>query len=208
MTEDSQVWSSILVTGTLKPVGENWRFWLEGIGRFGNDMSTLSQGMIRPAIGYALNEHGSFWLGYAHVVTDTPFAGTSFDEDRVWQQFLWTQPLGAGTAQSRSRLEQRFADKGSDTGWRLRQLFKLAWPISRVRPLSLVASDEVFVNFDDSDWGPRTGFDQNRAFAGFGYAIGNTLQIEVGYLNQFIAQSTGPDRMTHALAISLMTSIP
>lgn len=208
LLEDSQVWSSITATGTLKPVGDKWRYWLEGVGRFGNDMSTLSQGIVRPAVGYALNERASVWLGYAHVFTDTPFVKTSFDEDRSWQQFLWTQSLGAGTFTTRARLEQRFSDTGSDTASRYRHFMKLAWPIKPLPGVSAVAWDEVFVNLDDVDWGPRAGLDQNRAFVGMGYAFSKTVKTELGYLNQFIDRPTNPNRMTHGMAINLILAFP
>ena len=208
LLEDSQVWGAITSTGTLKPLGDKWRFWLEGQGRFGNDMSTLSQGILRPGVGYALNEHASIWLGYAHVFTDTPFTRTSFDEDRVWQQFLWTQALGAGTFTTRARLEQRFFDNVSDTGWRYRHLFKVSYPIKGIPNVSAVAFDEVFVNLDDVAGGPQAGLDQNRAFARMGYAFSKVVKTEIGYLNQYIDRPTNPNRMTHALAINLFLSFP
>lgn len=208
LLDDSQVWSSITATGTLKPAGDKWRYWLEGVGRFGNDVSTLSQGIVRPALGYALNEHASVWLGYAHIFTDTPFVKTSFDEDRSWQQFLWTQPLGAGTFTTRARLEQRFSDTGSDTASRYRHFFKLTWPIKGLSNVSAVTYDEVFVNLDDVDWGPQAGLDQNRAFVGMGYAFSKTVKTELGYLNQFIDRPGTPNRMTHGLAINLLLIFP
>ncbi len=208
LLEDSQVWGSITATGTLKPAGEKWRYWLEGVGRFGNDMSTLSQGFVRPALGYALNEHASVWVGYAHIFTDTPFTKNSFDEDRSWQQLLWTRPLGSGTFTTRARLEQRFADSGSDTASRYRHLFKLARPVKTFPNVSAIVSDESFINLDDVDWGPQAGLDQNRAFIGMGYALSKVVKTEVGYLNQYIDRPTNPNRMSHALAINLLFTFP
>ena len=208
LLEDSQIWSAVLATGTLKPVGEHWRYWMEGAARFGNDMSTLSQGMIRPGVGYALNPNASLWLGYAHIVTDTPFARKTFDENRIWQQFMWNRPVGAGTFSARSRLEQRFADSGDDVPWRFRQFFKMAYPIAALPKISAVAWDEVFVNLDDADWGPQSGFDQNRAFVGAGYGFSKVVRAEVGYFNQFIDRPINPNRMTHALSINLFLTFP
>jgi hypothetical protein len=208
LMEDSQVWAGILSTGTLKPLGDKWHFWLEGQGRFGNDVTTLSQGFIRPGVGYALSEHVSIWFGYAHIFTDTPFARTSFDEERVWQQLIWSQPLGAGSFTSRGRLEQRFLDTLSDTGWRYRQFFKIAYPIRSLPGVSAVAFDEVFVNLNDVSGGAQAGFDQNRAFAGLGYAFTKRVKTEVGYLHQFIDRPVNPNRVTNALAINLFLNFP
>lgn len=206
LLEDSQVWASVLATKPLQANGGPWRLWLEGLARFGNDMSTLSQGMIRPGIGYALSEHASVWMGYAHIFTDTPFSRTSIDEDRIWQQFIWTQAAGAGSFTTRGRLEERFVDNLSGTGWRYRHFFKISYPIAGLPGFSAVAFDEVFFNLKDTDGGPQAGFDQNRAFAGLAHALNSEIKTEIGYVNQFIDRPTNPNRMTHALAISLYLS--
>ncbi|SFI16850.1 Protein of unknown function [Nitrosomonas sp. Nm34] len=63
---------------------KNWRLWLEGQGRFANDPIQFSQAIIRPGIGYALNDKITIWGGYAWVPTSKPFAnpngGRDFDE--------------------------------------------------------------------------------------------------------------------------------
>lgn len=209
--EDFQTWANITATGSFAPLGDQWknvRWWLEGQGRFGNDASRFSQGMIRPGIGYALNDHASVWLGYAWIPTEEPFTTNPFDEHRIWQQFLWTSPTSFGTFTSRSRLEERFASSGSDVGLRYRQLFKLSYPLNFVPNFSLVVSDEVFVNLKDANWGPISGFDQNRAFGGIGYNFTKNIKTEVGYMNQFINRFSKPDRMDHILSLNLSLTFP
>ena len=52
LREDFQTWTNITANGSfglLDPRLTKYRFWLEGQGRFGNDSTTLSQGMVRPA---------------------------------------------------------------------------------------------------------------------------------------------------------------
>lgn len=191
--------------GVVDPRLKKLRYWLEGVGRFGNDISDLSQGMIRPGLGYSLSDKTSIWLGYAYVFTDAPFAKRGFDEHRIWQQFLWTQPTKqVGTLTSRSRLEQRFAETGDDVAFRFRQLFKISWPIPFNPSFSLVASDEVFVNISNADWGPRQGLDQNRAFVGAGYNFDKHIKTEIGYMNQYIDRPVNPDRMDHILSVNLL----
>jgi hypothetical protein len=211
LADDGQVWGNVTATGSLDGLGvgwHGWRYWLEGQGRFGNDMSNLSQGLIRPAVGYTLSDHASVWGGYAYIYTDTPFASRAFDEHRLWQQFLWTQATDFGSFTSRSRFEQRFASTGDDAALRFRQLFKLSWPIPVAKDFSLVTSEEIFVNLSNADWGPHGGLDQNRAFAGIGYTFDKHIKAEVGYMNQFINRPTSPDRMTHILALNLIINYP
>lgn len=206
---DAQLWSNVTAVGSfrfLSPKLGRLRYWLEGQGRFGNDMSDFSQGFVRPGLGWALSDRASAWVGYAYVATDAPFAapGRSFYENRVWEQFQWAQPTAIGAFTARTRLEQRFATSGSVTGVRARQLFKLSWPIPAFPELRLVGADEVFVNLNSTDWGPQAGLDQNRFFAGLGYALGENVTTEIGYLNLFIARDERIDRMDNILAINFL----
>jgi hypothetical protein len=205
--EDFQTWGNITATGGLgfiDPQLQRFRYWLEGQGRFGDDTSVFSQGMVRPGLGYALSSRASIWLGYAWIPTGEPFTQKPFDEHRIWQQFLWTDRWSVGAFTSRSRLEQRFADSGDDVGWRFRQLFKLSWPIPMAPKFSLVGADEVFININKADWGPDHGLDQNRAFAGIGYNFDEHVKTEIGYMNQYIHKTNAPDRMDHILSVNLL----
>lgn len=204
-TEDFQTWGNITATGSLdilSPSLKSFKYWLEGQGRFGNDTSQFSQGMLRAGLGYKLNEQTSVWLGYAWVPTEEPFTKTPFDEHRIWQQVLWSDKFSFGTLTSRSRLEQRFIPTGSEVGWRFRQMFKVSVPMPFAPDFSLVASDEYFANINKTNYGADDGFDQNRAFGGIGYNFNKNIKTEVGYMNQYI-RKTGPDRMDHILSLNL-----
>lgn len=204
-TEDFQTWGNITATASLdklNPDLKNFKVWLEGQGRFGNDTSLFSQGMLRTGLGYQLNQQTSVWLGYAWVPTDEPFTKKAFDEHRIWQQIMWSDKFSFGTLTSRSRLEQRFIPTGSQIGWRFRQMFKISVLLSFATDFSLVASDEYFANINKTNYGADDGFDQNRAFAGVGYNFNKNIKTEIGYMNQYI-RKTGPDRMDHILSLNL-----
>jgi uncharacterized protein DUF2490 len=54
--------------------------------RFGDDVSELDQLILRPAVGYKLNDHFPLWQGYAWVGNYQP----SFrEENRLYQQLLY-----------------------------------------------------------------------------------------------------------------------
>ncbi|MGZ8191528.1 MAG: DUF2490 domain-containing protein [Methylococcaceae bacterium] len=208
--EDFQTWGNITAIGSLDVINPDWKnykYWLEGQGRFGNDTSQFSQGMVRTGLGYTLldddDDHLSLWLGYAWVPTDEPFTKTAFDEHRIWQQLLWTNKLPYGTLTSRARLEQRFLDTGDDVGWRYRHLLKISIPMPFAPGFSLVGSDEFFVNINDTDWGAADGFDQNRVFAGIGYDVNKNIKSELGYMNQYINKAYSPNLMDHILSVNL-----
>lgn len=204
--EDFQTWGNITAIGSLEiidPTLKNFKYWLEGQGRFGLDTSDFSQGMLRTGLGYQLNKQSSIWLGYAWIPTDDPFTSAAFDEHRIWQQYLWSDTFSFGTLTSRSRLEQRFLPTGSQVGWRFRQLLKLSVAMPFAPDFSLVASDEYFANINKTNYGADDGFDQNRVFAGIGYNINKNIKTELGYMNQYIRRSNRPDLMDHILSANM-----
>ncbi|MDP1558675.1 MAG: DUF2490 domain-containing protein [Nitrosomonas sp.] len=212
--EDFEVWGNVTAIGSLAPVNQNlknFRFWLEGQGRFGNDASQFSQSLMRPGVGYAVNDKTTVWLGYAWAPTAQPFAlKHPFNEHRIWQQVLWADNFSFGRVTSRSRLEQRFFDESapgdSDVAHRFRQFFKLAVPMPFVSPkVSFIIQDEIFVNLTNTDRGIFNGFDQNRIFSGLAYRFNQIVTGEVGYMNQYYNRphSARPDQMVHILGVNL-----
>lgn len=204
---DFQTWGAVVATGSLKsfnPAWKNFKYWAEFQGRFGDDTSRLSQVMVRPGIGYEINPNSSVWVGYGWIPTDDPFTKTPFNERRLWQQFSWKDSYSFGTLSSRTRFEQRWAPRvGDDTAFRLRQMLKISSPLSQAPAYSLVASDEYFLNLNDTDWSPKSGFDQNRLFLGIGYNFDKNSKTEIGYMNQYINRSnTSVNLNDHILSIN------
>lgn len=203
--EDFHTWGDAIVTGDLgrfNPALKNVKYMVEGLGRFGNDSSRLSLGMVRAGLGYGLTENTSVWLGYAFITYDEPFARNPFDEHRIWQDFRWSHKFAYATLSTRSRLEQRFMDTGSETGWRFRQRVKTSIPFAFAPDYSLVGYEEYFANINQTNYGADDGFDQNRLFAGLGYQFNKQTNTEIGYLNNYLRRN-GPDRMYHYLAVNV-----
>ena len=204
LAKDFQTWDNLTATGSLgiiNPDLKNAKYWLEGQGRFGNNSSQFSQGMVRAGLGYTVMDKVSVWLGYAFIPTEEPFAKKPFDEHRIWQQVLWNDKFADITLTSRSRLEERFMETGSDVGWRFRQMFKASVPMAY--DFSFVLSDEYFANINKTNYGADEGFDQNRAFAGIGYNFDKNIKTEIGYMNQYIRKPNSADRMSDILSVNL-----
>ena len=204
---DFHTWGTATAVGSLEnvnPALKNFKYWAEFQGRFGDDTSRLSQAIIRPGIGYALNNTTSVWMGYALVHTAEPFSKTTFNERRFWQQLLWSDNFTFGSVSSRSRLEERLAPRlGDDTAMRFRQMFKISVPLTAAPAYSVVASDEYFLNLNNNDWGPRRGFNQNRAFIGLGHNFNKGINYEIGYMNQYIKRNLTPiNQNNHILSIN------
>ena len=117
--QDFQIWTNVTATGALERVDPRLArllYWLEAQGRFGNDATTLSQGILRPGLGYALSPTASVWVGYAYVPTMEPFTTTDRNEQRVWEQFSWSTGTDWGAFASRSRLETAIQATGFGCG--------------------------------------------------------------------------------------------
>ncbi len=202
--DDGEIWTALVLQGKLgakdTPL-ERWRLWLDLHDRQRDEGERLDTAIVRPGIGYALTDRITVHAGYAAVWTDAARRDTQL-ENRVWQQVVWMIPVGDLNVQSRTRLEQRFNETDGDTGWRLRQMVKTTVPLTADKRTFVSVWDELFWDLDDTDWGQRQGFRQNRAFLGLGRFLdeGKKFGVEGGYLNQWI-DKPGEDRMNHCLSI-------
>ncbi|CAE6495934.1 MAG TPA: DUF2490 domain-containing protein [Nitrosomonas nitrosa] len=219
VASDFQTWGQVMANINLGNVTgnenlKNWRLWLEGQGRFGNDSTQFTQSLIRPGIGYAINDKVTIWAGYAWAPTAEPISGRHpYDEHRLWQQVTWNEELSFGKFSWRSRFEQRFFDQmvpdpgPNDVAYRFRQLIKLAIPMPFISPkLSFIVQDEIFIAMNTPHKGWITnGFDQNRGFVGLAWKFNPTVTGEVGYLNQYINRphNARPDQMIHIVGVNV-----
>jgi hypothetical protein len=207
LVEDAGVWGYVIAQGSFGLIDPQWQRFLwsmEATGRYRDGGKELNQSILRPALGYALSDKLSAWLGYAWNAF-YPAVGNAVDENRIWQQLLWSDQTALGRFTSRSRLEQRFIETaGGNVSWRFRQMFKLSFPLKY--SFSLVGWDEVFAGLDDPDgkapFGAVKGFDQNRAFFGFGYDFDKHVRAEVGYMNQYLSREP-LDQLNNIAAFTL-----
>lgn len=204
--DDTGLWLALFASGKLNSHDEEspWRWWYDGHLRWFDDSDGFGQSIVRPGIGYKVAENTTLWAGYAWIHTE-PATPSPFDEHRTWQQLTWGHKFDPTTLDLRSRLEQRFMESDGDVGWRFRQLAALRRPLAEDSSFTLVAWDEMFFHLNDTDWGSKSGFDQNRAFLGFGWKprAEASWRVEIGYLNQFIDRASGVDTSNHLLSMNL-----
>lgn len=166
---------------------------------------------------------GARILGVASVLvgvlltlwTGEAVAGDPRDGEQLWAMaalqggFGFLNPkldrVKGFTLQSRTRLEQRIIQE--NVGWRLREFVKGTVNVPGSDRIYLAAYDELFFDLDDTTWsvgGQRSGFRQNRAFAGLGFRLdpGKHISFEAGYLNQWFDRRK-EDRMNHVLSLNL-----
>lgn len=195
---EPQVWTATFVQARLEPE-RGATAWLDLHARRRGG-STLY--ILRPALGWTFGPL-AVYAGYASIPIDAD-EGAGTHEQRTWQQAIYTHALGAAVKlQGRARLEQRFG-AGDEVGNRLRVFGRAQWAPDPAIALQLVAWDELFVQLDDTDWGPVAGFDQNRAFAGLGVDAGlRGVRFELGYTNVALRG----DRMDHVVAANVFVTI-
>ena len=198
---DLQSWNIITMTKSQSYL----TYSLESQLRFGDDTSRLSQAIIRPSIGYELTKQHSLWLGYGWIYTTKPFSNQSFDEHRLWQQYLFMQEYALGKISVRTRLEERFIEGTSKTGFRLRELIKIQRPFVHTMPFYIVGSNEIFIQVNNTiKTGNNSGFEQNRLFIGFGFYPEKKWSLELGYQSQIINRIGQPTFNGNAIIVNLL----
>lgn len=179
--------------------GERWGASFDGQFRFTNSSLQLQNILLRPSINYYFKGNTVAALGYAYVTTngqDAAGTHTFRPESRIWEQLIFNSKIGtSSTLQHRFRLEQRFL--GNTTGLndryfaqRLRYFARAVIPFhadsSFVKGPFLGLQNEMFLNVVNKDKVNRHFFDQNRAYIAFGYRLSKKVDLELGYLNQYI----------------------
>ncbi len=207
--DDGGLWAMWLAQGDFGALDPEWkrvRWWFDAQARYREDGEQLDAELLRPAIGYALSPRVTFFVGYL-ALRAHPADRDEFFEHRPWQQLTWNAPTDGFTLQSRTRLEERFVEDQSETGWRLRQFFKLTTPLSADRRLFASVYDEAFFDLNDTRWGQDPGLRQNRAFLGLGWFFDEAHHhsLEVGYLSQWLDRPD-EDRLNHILSINLFST--
>ena len=169
-------------------------------------MKQVRTWLLRPGLQYQLNKKNTIALGYAYVQGQIQTNGLRAytPEHRLWQQWLYGQPIHRLTLQHRFRLEQRFI--GSTRYWegagnpstsvyatRFRYFHRLLLPWSLKRPfergLFSAIQNEFFIHVTGKEKLNGKWFDQNRLYLACGYRPGPKWDLEIGYMRRDIQTS-------------------
>jgi hypothetical protein len=180
------------------PVSDKWGVHFDAQWRRSELGVQWQQYQLRPGVIYSFTPNVQLTVGYAYTKNypygDYPLR-TGFPEHRVYQQLLVKQKTGAVRIQHRTRMEQRWIKypDPQPRSWtyqnRFRYLLKAEIPLGGESTGWYVpVYDEILIGIPPN-YGARP-FDQNRLFAGIGKAL-RGVNVEVGYLNQFLGQRNG-----------------
>ena len=157
--------------------------------RFAPD-GDVAQYVLRPGVTYAVNDRLDLSGGYRYgqALRDGP----DQIEHRLWQQAGYRiTRLGSARISGRTRLEQRFREGESGTGWRLRQQISLEQPLAET-DIKLALSGELFLGLTDTNWGNADGLQEIRSRAAFKWKAAG-LGWEAGYLHRHRLGSNGTE---------------
>lgn len=173
-----------------KPVAEQWLASLQMQSRMVEGVDTLERYLLRPSVSYLIDNRLSATFGYdVHFIKN----GSDVTEQRLWQQFQFSDTGHRLNPLFRFRIEEIFIDGQDELVLRGRWLLGISVPTGWQWPKLAVVRNEVFLYINDTSSGPRQGFDQNRFFAGFATPLQQGYSVELGYQNQYINRAGNGD---------------
>ncbi|MCU0451451.1 MAG: DUF2490 domain-containing protein [Bernardetiaceae bacterium] len=218
-THLSQTWLAYFNQTRLS---NRWGLWAETHLRTRDELvSGLTVGLVRVGLTYYLADQTKLSAGYAyvHFFPGDNHPGIYQPENRYWQQLQWHTQYKKVRTMQWLRLEERFKRRlkdddewaeGYNFNFRVRYNLSAQFPLSQKglgpKTLSLVASNEVFVNFGREI--VYNYFDQNRLFLGFSYQFNKQTNLQFGYMNVFQQLGAGNRyRSANALRLFLFQNL-
>ena len=197
INEQIQGWTSVNSTSR---ISERWAIIGDFHIRRNNGVKDPSFYLIRFAPQFAVLPNFTVAAGYAHMwIAPSRSDWQSFvNENRIYQQAIFTTKLGSANLLQRVRNEQRwqqFIENDRHTGnWRftnrVRYLVSVTIPISTNEwiPKPVIA-DEILFHFGKPI--VNNTFDQNRIFVGIRQKVSENLNFDFGYMNLFQQKFSG-----------------
>jgi hypothetical protein len=188
---------------------DRWGIHTEYQWRRNDFFQQWQQSLMRLGVDYYGKNGAQYTLGYGWIET-FPYGAQpiakAFTEHRIWQQLMLKSKVNRIDFQHRYRLEQRFLENWKTTynggielvysylfRQRIRYRFLANLPINHPEmtdnTLFLSVYDEVFLGFGEGIG--KNVLDQNRLYAAIGWRFNANVNVQVGYLNQYIIKTDG-----------------
>lgn len=195
---------------------EHWGGVFDAQFRSADEVKYLKHPLLRPGVSYYFKKNKIATVGYLFTGTHrkTTTENTFRTEQRIWEQYIYTHKIQRTAMQHRFRLEQRFVERqgASDAFFaqRFRYFTRGIVPMKKQPEFTqgpfVALQNEVFVNVQHKDRTNGHVFDQNRAYLALGYRLSKAIDIETGYLNQYIKQLE-TNTMNHVLQVAFYTRL-
>jgi hypothetical protein len=194
-------------------LSNRWGLALDVQVRSADNWGYVRNILIRPGVTYYLNDRSNVTAGYLFTNTHTEQAmgDTDFQEHRVWQQYVFNHKIKSSFLTHRARLEQRFIETAADDifSQRARYFIRYLKPLADYgdsfnKGLFIALQNEVFLNIQNKDKLNKSIFDQNRFYIAAGYRISKKMDVEAGYLNQYV-NSVGSNTSNRVAQLAIYT---
>ncbi len=181
-------------------LSDRWGIHTEYQWRRHEFISTWQQSLMRLGIDYYTKENSMLTAGYGWIVSfpygEQPIA-QEFTEHRIWEQWILNQRAGRLHVNHRYRLEQRFLERPAQNDYvfrqRVRYRLMLTMPLTAKElednTLFAAAYAEPFLGFGKGIG--KNILDQNRLYLALGYRFNPRVNVQVGYMNQYIVKPDG-----------------
>lgn len=175
--------------------------------RSSDDIKHMQTFLFRAGLNVQVRKNMIATAGYAYisnrrVITNVSGSVSGYaPEHRIWEQFIISHKIKTVATSHRFRLEQRFISKskvvnnelendGHVYANRFRYFIRNVLPLKKQesfkKGMFIGLQNEVFVNIGNTANVNGQFFDQNRLFVSTGYRINPKMDVEMGYLNQYV----------------------
>jgi hypothetical protein len=203
ISADAQIWTG--ANANMK-LNDNTELGVESILRFSDTKTGLYEAELGVSMTWKVSKAVKLQLAYVQVPSYSESGVITRREYRPRQQIAFGNiaSFGGGTLSGRMRIEERFVSTSGEVGIRLRPQIKYSLPLARGRRTAFVLWDESFILCNTTDWGQNAGFDRMRNFAGISTPLAKKIDLEAGYLNQYIFNKGGKsDEVDHVASLTL-----
>jgi hypothetical protein len=194
---------------------EKWGVYWDVQVRSADDAEYLRTLIIRPGVSYYFNKSQNATLGYAFIHTFNRIDNipdNDVTEHRIWEQFIQNHKISSVFALHRFRLEQRFIERQEKEdlfSQRLRYTARFTVPLQKYesnfeKGFYIALQNEVFLHLRNKKELNNSTFDQNRFLLAFGKRLSKKVDIDLGYLNQYVNKAA-MDEKNHVIQIGINT---
>jgi len=159
--------------------------------------ATDFQFYLQPSVIYVHSPQLNFAASYTYQ-RNNPFQDNFVNEHRLWQQAIYSMPLGVGKLNQRLRVEERFIENRVLNTYPF--FTRARYQIAFNRPLQgrTLDAHEFYLNMYNEFYFSLTGaknatYSENWTYSGAGYDLGNMGRFEVGYLFQTAVRNAQKD---------------
>jgi hypothetical protein len=170
-----------------------------------DDWQQIQTILPRVGLNYHFKPNQVLTMGYAYIPNRVSVNGESalLAEHRIFQQYIFNHKAWSASVAHRFRLEERFVpqarfvedhvEKSGDLySTRFRYFIRGIIPFTNKKPFEkgmfAALQNEIFLNVTNKENVNDQVFDQNRVYGAIGYRVSKKLDIEAGWLLQYVAR--------------------